>query len=82
MVMFRDSWNDLTGLLEGYFGRPLKAPDQEPTDEAHRVSGPYGGITREQALYHAFRDDADHVAMIWPWSDGKHMTVKIAQECP
>jgi hypothetical protein len=80
-VMFRESWNDVQRLLDGYFGSPLKAPGEEPGDEASRVSDLYGGIAKEQVLYHASRDQADQVAMIWPWSDGKRMTVKIAQEC-
>ena len=80
MVMFRDSWGDLSNLFEAYFGRPLQAPGQDPNDEAQRVSDPYGGITTEQALYHTFRDDADHEAVIWPWSDGKRLNVKIIQE--
>ena len=82
MVMFRDSWEDVTVLFESYFGRPLKAADQEATDEANRISEPYGGIADGQQLYHAVRDESDHVAMIWPWADGRRMTVKIAQECP
>lgn len=81
MVMFRESWNDLLGLFGGYFGLPLKAPGEEPGDEASRISNPYGGIAKDQVLYHAFHEEADQVAMIWPWSDGKRITVKIVQEC-
>jgi hypothetical protein len=81
MVMFRESSNDVLSLFESYFGSPLKASGQDPDDEAERLSNPYGGIAKEQTLYHAAREDADHLAMIWPWTDGKRMTVKIAQEC-
>lgn len=81
MVMFRESWKDLSGLLSDYFGVPLKADGEEAGDEASRVSDPYGGVAKDQVLYHALRDEADHVAMIWPWADGKRMTVKILQEC-
>ena len=81
MVMFRDSWNDVQNLFDGYFGAPIKGAGNDADDNAERVSETYGGITREQVLYHLQRAGSDHVAMIWPWSDGKRMTVKIAQEC-
>ncbi len=81
MVMFRDSWDDLSKLFGAYFGAPLKGAGQEAGDEASRVSDPHGGISREQVLYHAAHEEAEQVAMIWPWSDGKRMTVKIVQEC-
>lgn len=81
MVMFRDSWDDLSKLLVGYFGAPLKGAGQEACDQASRVSDAYGGIALDQVLYHSSREEAEQVAMIWPWSDGKRMTVKIVQEC-
>ena len=80
MVMFRDSWNDLLSLFDSYFGAPLKTSGKDANDDAERVSNPHGGISKEQVLYHVLRDNADHVAMIWPWSDGKRMTVKILQQ--
>ena len=82
MVMFRDSSDEIARLFESYFGAPLKQAGQEADDEAHNATQPYGGITKEQTLYRTFRDDAQHLAMIWPWTDGRRMTVKIAQECP
>ena len=82
MVMFRESWNDVLRLFEDYFGAPVKSPGEEPNDEAQRLSDPYGGVAKDQILYHASRDTSSQVAMVWPWSDGKRMTVKIVQECP
>ena len=80
MVMFLDSWHDVLGVFDGYFGEPLKAPGDMPDKAACSISDAYGGITEEQALYHTSRDNTQQVAMIWPWSDGKRMTVKILQE--
>ena len=80
MVMFRESWDDLRGLFESYFGPALKPLDEPPTQEAERVSSRYGGIVKEQAFYRSLRENFEHVAMVWPWSDGKRMTVKITQE--
>ena len=82
MVMFKDSWNEVLSLFDGYFGSPLKAAGQEADEEAETVANRFGGIAQEQVLYHSARENAEHIAMIWPWSDGKRMTVKILQECP
>ncbi len=81
MVMFCDSWNDLLSLFEGYFGPALKPAGEQADEEAETVANRFGGIAQDQTLYHALHENAQHVAMIWPWSDGKRMTVKILQEC-
>ena len=81
MVMFRDSWEDIHSLFNAYFGKPLKGPGEEAGEAAERVSEPHGGVDKDQILYHAFRDRADQLALIWPWEDGKRMTVKIVHEC-
>ncbi len=80
MVMYRESWDDVLSLFERYFGAAQKFPGDEANDDAVRLANPYGGVTKDQALYHTVRDEATHLAMIWPWADGKRMTVKIAQE--
>ena len=80
MVMFRHSLKEIESLFQGYFGSALKNAGQEAPDEAEHVAGRYGGIDRDQILYHAMRDSMRQVAMVWPWADGKRMTVKIIQE--
>ncbi len=82
LVMFRDSWNDVLSLFEGYFGPALKRAGESADEEAETITNRHGGIAQDQVLYHAARDNAQHIAMIWPWADGKRMTVKILQECP
>ena len=81
MVIFRESWNDVLSLFEGYFGPALKPAGEDADETAENVANRFGGIAREQVLYHAAHDELQHVAMIWPWADGKRMTVKILQEC-
>jgi hypothetical protein len=82
MVMFSRSMSDLGQLFEGYFGPALKRSGEEPPAEAEQLTNRYGGIAKDQVLYHAERDSARHLAMVWPWADGKRMTVKIIQESP
>ncbi len=81
MVMFQRSMKDLGQLFDDYFGPALKPSGEEPQDDAEQLTNRYGGIARDQILYHTLRDSMRHLAMVWPWADGKRMTVKIIQEC-
>ena len=80
MVMFLRSMKDLGQLFEDYFGPALKQSGEDPQLEAEQLTNRYGGIAKDQVLYHTQRDSTRHLAMVWPWADGKRMTVKIIQE--
>ncbi len=80
MVMFLRSMRDIAQLLDDYFGPALKESGEEVEEEAEKLANRYGGIARDQILYHTQRDNARQLAMLWPWSDGKRITVKIIQE--
>lgn len=80
MVMFQSTLEDLGMLFEGYFGPAIKRSGEEPEEEAEQLSNRYGGIAKDQTLYHTQSDNVRHLAMVWPWADGKRMTVKIIQE--
>ena len=81
MVMFQNTLKELEQVLEGHFGSALKAAGQEVEEDVERITNNHGGIAREQILYHASRDHMRQLAMVWPWQDGKRMTVKLIQEC-
>ena len=79
IVVSQETLISLNRLLESYFGLPLKPAGQTPSREASAYSAPYGGIQKNQTLYYRDADAASHCALLWPWSDGKMITVKIAQ---
>ena len=81
MVMFQNSLPELRDLLEGHFGTALKHAGQEVDEDVERITNNHGGMSREQILYHGTRDHMRQLAMVWPWADGKRMTVKLIQEC-
>ena len=78
-VISQEFLNSLTRLLENYFGVPFKPAQQAPSREASAYSAPYGGIQKNQTLYYREAENVSHCALLWPWSDGKLITVKIAQ---
>jgi hypothetical protein len=66
--------------FEAYYGAPFKPPGMAANAKAQTLTKNYGGIQTQQTLYYAGREDgiAD-CAMIWPWNDGKHATIKMAR---
>ena len=66
-------------IFERYYGVPFKPPGIAPSLKAQSVTKNYGGIQMQQTLYYVDRDGISDCAMIWPWNDGNHATVKMAQ---
>ena len=67
-------------LLEDYFGPAFKQAGVKPEREANEVSKEYGGVQKEQALYYKNSQGISQIAMLWPWQDGKRITIKIIQD--
>lgn len=78
-VIEQEHLNTLTMLLQNYFGLPLKPAGHAPSREANAYSAAYGGIQKNQTLYYRDSSALTHCALLWPWSDGKWITVKLAQ---
>ena len=78
-VLFTQNLIRLYPVLESFFGLPFKPAGIAPSREALDVAERYGGIQKNQTLYFKKDGVAAQCAMIWPWSDGAHVTVKVAQ---
>jgi hypothetical protein len=78
-VISKTSLDPLHKIFTAYFGPPLKPEGHAPSGEANRCAKPYGGIRKEQTMY--FRQDGDHseCALLWPWSGGDRITIKISR---
>ena len=70
---------NLYPLFEEYYGVPFKPAGVQPTAKAQDLTKQYGGIQTQQTLYFASRGSIADCAMIWPWNDGNHATVKMAR---
>ncbi len=75
-----DHLTQLNGILESYFGPPLKPLNERPSRQAIHYASPYGGIRRGQTLYCKEGDTVFDFALLWPWGDGTCVTVKIIQD--
>ena len=72
--------NLLTNLhfvLQDFFGPPFKPAGEIPSRTAQEYSSSFGGIRSNQTMYYIKHDNFCSRAMIWPWNDGTHVTVKI-----
>lgn len=93
-VEIRDSSNDYLELvffaanlpqweqaLTQHLGAPAKPPGTAPSADDKSITKNYGGVQKNQTL---FRGPATmpYIAMLWPWQDGEHITLKVAKIAP
>lgn len=70
----------LTEKLERFFGKQLCPPEKKLAPDAEKVSGDFGGVAGDQTLYFLKENDYSYFAMLWPWSDDCHITVKVGRK--
>ena len=76
-VMRAEKLNSLNPTLERFFGAATKPAGVRPRGEEDALTSSFGGILKNQTLYSHAQNGTSHLAMIWPWGDGEHVTVKI-----
>jgi hypothetical protein len=69
-----EEWNK---IFEEILGPPLKPKGVKPTKEDTQITADYGGIFANQTLYKKEFADTTVVAMLWPWQDSVHITLKM-----
>ena len=75
-VILKDTLSVLTENLECVFGKAV-CPGNVLSVEVEKKIEPYGGIRGNQVLYFSKRPDFYLFAMLWPWQDGAHITLKV-----
>jgi hypothetical protein len=66
--------------LNAFFGLPLKPANQNPSGDAKKVTKDVGGIRKEQTLYYMKKDSLQYWALLWPWSNGTSVTLRLFQD--
>ena len=64
--------------LTQHLGPPIKPASAAATDVHMAITRAHGGIMAGQTLFYGERDNVRAIAMFWPWSDGKQITLKLA----
>ena len=78
-VVARDGFAKVATHLEKFFGvSPWAFNDPLPSEIQGHINS-YGGIMPGQTLYFCDSGNAIVIAMLWPWRDGLHTTLKIIE---
>ena len=72
--------DELIARLEDYFGLPVGLTQGEIPMPVRQAIDASGGIIAGQKLYYASEKDCFVFAMLWPWQDSLHTTVKIIKK--
>ena len=79
LVFCNEDMEKLNKILTDVLGPAIKPKDMQPTDEHLQLTEDYGGGRANQTLFKKERDGALVIAMLWPWSDEEHTTLKVAR---
>lgn len=81
LVFFAANLAQWEQALAQHLGAPVKPPGTVPSADDKSITKNYGGVQKNQTL---FRGAAamPFIAMLWPWQDGEHVTLKIAKIFP
>jgi len=79
-VIVKDELAKLTVSLERIFGSPAWPSKNQLVPRAQEIIKDFGGIRPGQTLYFWSQGKDIIFAMLWPWGDGYHTTVKIIRK--
>ena len=65
--------------LDKFFGPRIWPSENKLSEEVQSSISEFGGIMAGQVLYFSKQDDEIIFVMLWPWSNGTHITVKVAK---
>ena len=69
-----DEWNR---ILSEILGPAIKPAGVKHAKTDLILTAKFGGVREEQTLFKKEFDDADIIAMFWPWQNGEHTTLKM-----
>ena len=64
--------------LTDIFGPAMKESNEKPDKEMIILAKEYGGIRNNQTLFKKDSQSCILIAMLWPWDDAQHITLKLA----
>lgn len=76
-VFKKDSLDKMTAVLENIFGKAVWPSKEKMPHVAQKAADDYGGLRKGQTLFFTRAEDISIFAMLWPWQDGAHITLKL-----
>lgn len=78
LVFHNKDMGELGNILTAILGPAVKPPKAKPSKEDLLVTKNYGSIKDNQTLFRKDCEGGVVMAMLWPWGDGAHTTLKSA----
>jgi len=78
-VIFGDEIEQWHAVLTECLGDPVKSSGEETSKQEFALTVNFGGLCKNQTLYHRKFEEHSIIAMVWPWNDKIHVTLKIAK---
>lgn len=78
-VVVKDEVAKLAACLEKFFGQPAWPSKNRMSLQMRKILDSYGGIMAGQTLYYWTKGPETMLAMLWPWQDGNHTTIKLVK---
>jgi hypothetical protein len=75
-VIVKPLVSSLTEKLDKNFGPAIWPSAGEIPEEAQKAIEDFGGVMPGQTLYFVKQGNTAVFAMLWPWQDGVHITLK------
>jgi len=79
-VVIRDEVAKLKERLEKFLGTPAYPSKDKLSPQIEKRIKEFGGIMSGQTLYFRNEGGKNILAMLWPWQDGYHTTIKLIQQ--
>lgn len=78
-VLTQGHLSELTSRLDKAFGSPAWPSKTKLSPQIKKNIEEFGGVWEGQTLYFGSSEESSLLAMLWPWQDGEHITLKIAK---
>jgi hypothetical protein len=78
LVFFNKDLKKWDRALSGILGPPMKSKWKKPDENLTAITRGFGGIRVGQTLYYKEFENCKILAMIWPWKDKTHTTLKLS----
>lgn len=76
-VAKEEQLTELAAILDKFFGLPAYPTKVKLSPQIEEKIKDFGGIKPGQTLYFINQETRAIIAMLWPWSDKRHTTLKI-----
>jgi len=77
VVIFNREFEQFNRILTQALGPAAKPAGARPTSYDEKLTQDFGGIHSNQTLFRREIDGKMIVAMLWPWGDDFHTTLKV-----